>query len=179
MPGSKPYPPLRGALDTHAKVVAAIRKRAKLSQEVFGKSIGCTTGMVSRVEKGTRFFSKKTVRIICKKYRVALPTFQTADYKTRARKNYPHVDMLGSNIAIGEGTLFGLNCVIDASRGNIVIGKNCTFGHNVLFLTADLLSDNAGNIELLDGVRLCSGCIVMPGVKIPAGMVYGTGEVIG
>lgn len=88
--------------------------------------------------------------------------------------------VIGSRTFVNEGTYFDLT-------GNVVVGSNCSIGHQALFLTAS--HDIAGHerragdfsiapITIGDGTWIGARVTLLPGVTVGPGCVIAAGAVV-
>jgi acetyltransferase-like isoleucine patch superfamily enzyme len=95
----------------------------------------------------------------------------------------------GGNIEVGEGTFVMQESLLTANCGSTLkIGKDCQIAHMVSLKTSthdiDVLgkcvagSERFDDIEIGNGVWLCAGAIVIPGVKIGDRVVVAAGAVV-
>lgn len=96
----------------------------------------------------------------------------------------------GGSIKVGSHTAFNINVHINASvGGEIIIGKNCLIGPNVVMRTAGHRFDNVntpiqkqehivGDIVIEDDVWIGTNAIILGKVHIGRGAVIGAGAVV-
>jgi acetyltransferase-like isoleucine patch superfamily enzyme len=90
------------------------------------------------------------------------------------------------NITIGTGCYFNFNVFLDTT-GEITIGNNVVFGHNIKIITSNHRTENpefrAGDVytqpvTIGDGTWLSADVTILPGVTIGKGVVIAAGAVV-
>jgi maltose O-acetyltransferase len=95
---------------------------------------------------------------------------------------------LSPYITIGDNCHISFNANLIASKGGeIIIGKNCAIGNNVIVVTGGhklgTQEKRAGKgyvkpIKIMDGVRISTGSILVEGVTIGTGSQIAAGSVV-
>jgi maltose O-acetyltransferase len=92
----------------------------------------------------------------------------------------------GPNVTIGEGSFINTGCYFDTT-GPITIGKYCSLGFQILFVTAfheiGSATQRAGPamglpINIGNGCWIGARAIILPGVNIGAGCIIGAGALV-
>ncbi len=89
------------------------------------------------------------------------------------------------NIVIGENTMIGKNCIIDA-RNHVEIGKNVCISDEVAIYTEQhdindvnfLCNNKGGTVFIEDMAWICFRSIILPKVKISKGAVAAAGSIV-
>ncbi|UYL88319.1 acetyltransferase [Arthrobacter phage EvePickles] len=98
----------------------------------------------------------------------------------------PRAQFSGTNLSVGDHTFFNEEAYVDA-HGPVTVGKNVSFGPQVMILTTthDLgpATSRAGAIAsrpvtIGDGVWIGARVTVLPGATIGAGAVVAAGAVV-
>lgn len=96
---------------------------------------------------------------------------------------------MGANgkIEIGDGSLIGVRCYLNAAQGNIRIGKGVaiapmtqiySYSHHYGAEAAVLDSLKVGDVVIGDNVLVGGGAIILPGVEIGEGAIVAAGAVV-
>ena len=93
----------------------------------------------------------------------------------------------GGEVRIGDNTSFNVGCIV-TGRGRITIGKNVSFGPNVLMYDHDHIMDydvgagsgeyRLGEIEIGDNTWIGAGTIILLGTHIGKNCVIAAGSVV-
>lgn len=108
---------------------------------------------------------------------------------------YVHGEGTGNTLELGEG-VSTMNATFNISSGNIAVGKNTLFGHNVLVLTgyhrfhngvrAKLSSelapkevpDYGEDITIGEGCFIGSNSVILRGVQLGDNVIVGAGAIV-
>lgn len=95
---------------------------------------------------------------------------------------------IGSNrLQIDKGSYINRGCIVDNENADVYIGKNCSIGFNVMFLTTNHDISNsekrggivrAKPIRVENGVWIGAGAKIMPGICIKQGAVIASGSIV-
>ncbi len=97
------------------------------------------------------------------------------------------VSTCGGDLCIGDNTGLNVGCIV-VSRSKITIGKNVSFGPNVLVYDHDHVMDShhgakgseykLGDIEIGDNTWIGAGSIILRGTRIGKNCVIAAGSVV-
>lgn len=97
-----------------------------------------------------------------------------------------HCTILTNKLQIEKGSFINRNCFID-NNAMIFIGKNCSIGYNVVFITANHSMGSSSKrggvnnplpIEINDGCWIGANSTILPGTVIEKGCVIAAGSVV-
>ena len=93
----------------------------------------------------------------------------------------------GGELHIGDKTSFNVGCIVTC-RSNITIGKNCSFGPNVMIYDHNHIMNSVngvknsdfdlGTIEIGDNCWIGSGTIILLGTRIGNNCIIAAGSVV-